>query len=192
MIYAHHSRPDRHSGNVSTRDDLLASHVILKGDAFSETVDRQSVTGNSKRRGLDRRWKSRRRLGQGLRHNSGNRVQRLSGAEYRVEKHEFFRRHNYGTAVDAERYADGRISQRKRLLSVVRQIDDRQGVLLRGGRSEISEMDYDQVLSVRRHRQRTRLRGHIDRPLDRIIGQGHHVNAVRGEVGDVQDASPLV
>lgn len=124
----------------------------------------------------------------------GDGDQHLGGTRAGIEDEEILSGHDQGAVVGAKRQPQRRLRQRKRLLRVVGagQVDQCETVGRRAGRGNVAVVRHQQPVSVGRDRNRVRLRHHIERSLDGLLGQRHHFDAIGREIGDVEHAPWLI
>ena len=116
-----------------------------------------------------------------------------SGAQGRIELNKLVGGDHQRFVVDSESHAQRRISQRDHLLGIVGgQIDQGQRVGGAGRCGVVSKMRHQQPVTIGRKRDGARLRIDVDGRLNIAIRERHHIDAIRGEVGDVQDAARFI
>ncbi|MGD0617282.1 MAG: hypothetical protein ABSB67_06440 [Bryobacteraceae bacterium] len=166
--------------------------VVINLDGVGEAVNPAAVRGSPQRGGSDLRREIRRRRGKGIGGDLGDRGQQGECSQRWIEQQKLGGGGHQSHAVGSEGDAERRAGKGQSLLIHGGEIDDGDevGGVLRS--DEVPVVGHHEVMAVGRHIHGTGLTGDIDTTLDRIGRQRHDIDAVAGEVGDIEHATVLV
>ena len=156
-----------------------------------DAVDGRAVGGGGERGRDHLRRKGGQLGGEGL-GQVGESGHHLHGAGDGIEHHNAGGGDDQRLAVGGEGHAQRRIAGGERLARVAVQVDERDEVLASAWCREIAVVGNQEVLLIEGDSQRARLGRHVHGAVDRVIRGRHDIDAVGGEVGDIQQTARLV